>query len=278
MSPQDNAKIHIGFWGGHPYSLIVLEKLKAAGFTLSFIATSPDQPKGRNLVLTPPPAKLWGIDHGVPVLQPETLKDPAFVEALSHFNCDVFIVMAYGKILPENILNLPRGKSLNIHPSLLPKYRGSCPIESAILADDKAAGVTIILMDKEMDHGPIVAQQKVVVQEWPPFAQELGERLVAVGADLLVSTLPEWMAGKITPQEQDHARATYTKKIQKEDGLIDLNANPYTNYLKYKAYKGWPSVYFFEGNSRVKITQASYRDGKFVIEKVIREGKPESAY
>lgn len=278
---EHNKSIKIGFWGGPEYSVQTLEKLHAAGFTICFIATSLDQPKGRNLILTAPPAKTWGLAHNVPVLQPEKLKDEAFQKTLADFGCDVFVVMAYGRIMPEAILNIPKGKSINIHPSLLPKFRGPCPIESAILADEKETGVSIMLMDTEMDHGPILAQKTVVMENWPPFADKLGKKLVDEGVDLLISILPDWINGSLTPTAQNHAAATYTQKIKKEDGLIDLAqdaGNARSNYLKFKAYKRWPSAYFFKNETRVKITEASYIDGKFVIEKVIPEGKSEMLY
>ncbi len=279
---MENKKIKIGFWGGHEYSVITAQKLHDASFTISFIVTSLDQPKGRNLLLTPSPLKVWGLEHGIPIIQPEKLKDENFIRTLKDYTCDIFIVMAYGRIMPEEILGLPKSRSLNLHPSLLPKFRGPCPIESAILADDRDTGVTIMLMDKEMDHGPIVAQEKVAIPEWPPFAKELGEKLVTAGADLLVSILPDWIAGKIPAEEQDHAQATYTKKIKKEDGLIDLAddspAEARANYLKYKAYQGWPSVYFLKDGKRIKISQASFENKKFTIEKVIPQGKPEMLY
>lgn len=276
ISKTSHQKYKIGFWGGHEYSTITLEKLFQAGFDISFVVTSPDRPKGRNLVMTAPPAKIWAIEHNIPVLQPEKLTD--FSKEIEKFECDVFIVMAYGKIIPEEILNIPKAKSLNIHPSLLPKFRGPCPIESAILADEKNTGVTIIRMDSEMDHGPIVAQKEVSVAPWPPTANELGKILVSVGSDLLVSILPDWIEGKIAETEQDHAEATYIKKIEKEDGLIDLNDDPYKNYLKIQAYQGWPSAYFFHNGARVKISRATYDNGKLVIEKVVPEGKKEMDY
>lgn len=283
---QNNKEIKIGFWGGPEYSVLTLNKLHEAGFTIAFVATSLDKPKGRNLVLTPPPAKVWALAHDIPVLQPEKLKDPAFIESLKAFDCDVFVVMAYGKIMPDEILEMPRAKSLNIHPSLLPRFRGACPIESAILADERETGVTIMQMDHDMDHGPIVAQEKVTMTPWPQPAEILGTVLVNKGADLLVSLLPEWVAGKMTPVAQDHSLATYTKKIIKEDGLIDLSADGYANFLKIQAYHRWPSAYFFktdikngeEKKTRVKITQASFIDNKLVIEKVIPEGRSEQPY
>lgn len=272
----------IGFFGTPEYAVTTLEALHNAGFTISFVVTMPDRPQGRNLVLTPPPAKVWAEQHSVPVFQPEKLKDPEFVEKLASFDCDVFVVIAYGKILPENILRLPKRESLNIHASLLPLLRGSCPIETAILQDMKTTGVTIIHMDTEMDHGSIVASQEVSVTPWPPRASVLGNAIVEAGASLLVRILPQWIKGEISAKPQDHSRATFTKKIQKEDGFINLNDNPYTNYLKIQAYEGWPSAFFFMNKDgrdmRVKITEAEYADGKLIIKKVIPEGKKEMLY
>jgi methionyl-tRNA formyltransferase len=186
--------------------------------------------------------------------------------------------MAYGSIIPENILSIPKAGSLNIHPSLLPKFRGPCPIESAILADAKETGVTIIHMDKEMDHGPIVALEKVTVEPWPPRAEDLGRKLVEKGSDILVKILPGWIRDEIKEEPQNHGYATYTQKIKKEDGLLDLASDPYQNYLKIQAYHGSPSTYFFVNGKRVKITKASFEDGKLKIERVIPEGRNEMNY
>ena len=271
-------EIKIGFFGTPDYSVITLEKLHNAGFEISFVVTQPDRPSGRKMLLTSSPVKIWAEENSIPVYQPESLKDESFIEAIKKHNYDVFVVIAYGKIIPENILNIPRAKSLNIHGSLLPRLRGSCPIETAILNDEKNTGVTIIRMDSAMDHGPIVAKKDVVVEPWPPQARTLGKAIVEAGSDLIVSILPDWVEGKIKEEEQDHALATYTKKIQKEDGLLDLKEDPYKNYLKIQAYDGWPSAFFFKDEKRIKITQASFHDGKLTIEKVIPEGKSEMDY
>jgi methionyl-tRNA formyltransferase len=271
-------EITIGFFGGPEYSVIVLEKLFEAGYKIAFVVTSLDKPKGRNLILTPPPAKEWALKHNIPVVQPTNLKSETFFSALKEYNADVFVVMAYGRIIPDEILNIPKHKSLNIHPSLLPKFRGPCPIESAILANEKETGVTIMRMDKEMDHGPIVAAEKVILEPWPPKSENLGVALVKKGADMLVELLPQWIAGKIKEVEQNHSEATYTKKIIKEDGLLNLNDDPYKNYLKIQAYHHWPSAYFFEQEKRVKVTEASFVDGKLIIERVIPEGRSEMDY
>lgn len=277
-----NKNIKIGFFGTPDYAVMTLDILHQAGFDIAFVVTMPDRPQGRKMFLTPPPAKVWAEQYKVPVLQPEKLRDTAFIDSLKKFECDIFVVIAYGKIIPDEILNIPEAKSLNIHGSLLPKYRGSCPIETAILEDQKKTGVTIIRMDSEMDHGPIIAMKDVVVEPWPPQSEVLGSEIVKTGSDLLVSILPDWVAGKLPEIEQDHSQATYTEKIEKEDGLIDLSDDPYKNYLKIQAYRGWPSTFFFiekDGkNIRVKITQASFKNGKLTIEKVIPEGKPETDY
>ena len=279
---MNNKKIKIGFFGTPEYSVMTLEKLFQEGYDISFIVTMPDRPAGRKMIMTPPQAKVWGLAHNVSVYQPEKLRDEAFIEKLKSHNCDVFVVIAYGKIIPDSILNIPKAKSLNIHGSLLPKLRGSCPIETAILNDEKVTGVTIMRMDSEMDHGPIIAKKEVIVEPWPPIAQKLGEEIVKAGSDLLIQILPDWIEGKIKEEEQNHSLATYTKMINKEDGLIDLNDNPYNNYLKIQAYNGWPSAFFFiekDGKKiRVKITKASFADNKLIIEKVIPEGKKEIDY
>lgn len=275
-------KIKIGFFGTPEHAVKTLEKLRGAGFDIAFVVTQPDRPQGRKLVLTPPPVKVWAEKNKVPVYQPEKLKDPEFKKQLTQYQCDVFVVLAYGKIIPEEILNIPKYQSLNIHGSLLPKYRGSCPIESAILNDDQKTGVTIIRMDKEMDHGPIVAKEEVVINPWPPTTDLLREKNVEAGTNLLISILPNWVEKKIEEKEQDHSHATYTKMIEKEDGLIDLSDDPYKNYLKIQAYHGWPSAFFFEQvdgkKIRVKITEAVYQDGELEIRKVVPEGKKEMNY
>ncbi len=276
---MNNKDIKIGFFGTPDLAVITLNALELYGYNIPFVVTQPDQPSGRKMLIIPSPVKSWAMERNIPVLQPEKLSDPNFIETLKKYNCDVFIVMAYGKIIPQEILDIPRAKCLNIHPSLLPKYRGPCPLESAILANDMETGVTIIQMDKEMDHGPIVWIKECPMYVWPPTTRELGEELVDIASDALALLLPSWIDGIIPPIPQDEiGEITYTKKIRKEDGLIDLNSDPYKNFLKFKAYKEWPSVYFFKDGKRIKITEASFHDGKFIIEKVIPEGKGEINY
>jgi len=262
------------FFGTDEHAGTILDELKSAGLTPALIVTAPDRPKGRGLQMTPPPVKLWAEKNNTPVLQPEKL-DTAFISQLSKVNNQLFVVARYSKILPKDILNIPRHGTLNVHPSLLPLFRGPSPAQSQILAGVPETGVTIILLDEKVDHGPILAQEVVAMPEPIPRTHELEDMLAHLGGKLLAETIPQWLANEIDPQEQDHARATFTNMLKKEDGLLNLNDNDELNYRKFLAYSDWPSVYFFKNGKRIKITDAEFKDGTFVIKKVIPEGKKE---
>lgn len=288
----------IAFFGTPQFAVTVLEKLKESGIVPALIVTAPDKPAGRGLTLTPPPVKEWAIREDVAYLQPRTLKgDDPEKDLLINSEWDLFIVAAYGKILPGDILALPRGGTLNVHPSLLPRFRGASPIESQILADEKVVGVSIMLMDEEMDHGPVVAAVEITSDPWPLSAGSLEELLASEGGTLLAEVIPLWMHDKdvienqrweegeepgLKIEPQNHSLATFTKKIEKGDGLIDLADDPYQNYLKYCAYDQWPGTFFFlehHGKKvRVKITEAAYERGLFTPLRVIPEGKKEMDY
>ncbi len=277
-------KCNLIFFGTSDYSVMVLQTLIASGFTPALIVTTPDKPAGKHLVLTPPPVKVFAQSHNLPFIQPEKLKDPALLAELKSSNFDGGIVVAYGKIIPQEIIDVPKTGLLNLHASLLPKLRGASPIETAILQDKKNTGVTIMQVDAEMDHGPIVAQQEVSMQPWPPTAPELGKNLVRAGADLLVKIIPEWLSGNIKATEQDHSQATYTKKIEKKDGEIDLSADPYQNFLKIQAYREWPRTFLFVDKHNVKvrviIADARFNEQENTLEitRVIPEGKKDMSY
>ncbi len=277
-----NTQPKIAFFGTPDRAVIALNAMKLSGIVPNLIITQPDRPQGRKLILTPPDVKIWAEKHGIPYLQPVDLSDPTFIKTLIDGKFDVFAVVAYGKILKSEILSIPKYGALNLHASLLPALRGSCPIETTILEDKATTGSTIILMDEKMDHGPILLQRKVTVETWPLPADNLARVLVDDGGTLLAEAIVGIVNGTITPREQDHSQATYTKKIVKEDGLIDLSADGYTNFLKYNAYKGWPGSFFFtEDNgkqNRIIITDAVFENGKFIIKKVIPEGKKEISW
>ena len=261
-------------------SVFVLDELAKLNLKPTFIVTTPDKPQGRKLIMTPNVVKQWALRHSIPVFDPAKL-DSAFLDLLRSHQCDVYVVASFGRIFPEELLYIPPRKTLNIHPSLLPQYRGASPLPTAILDDTKHTGVTIMRLDKEMDHGPIVAQREIIIDEWPTY-EVFEERMAREGAQLLASILPEWINGKILEREQDHTKATYTKQISKEDGRIDLAADPYTNFRKIQAYHHWPQAYFFieknDKNIRVKITHASFEKGVLAILSVIPEGGKEMPY
>jgi len=272
----NNKKIQSVFFGTSEFSVFVLEELEKRGLSPDLIITSPDKPKGRKLVLTPPPVKIWAEEKGVQFLQPELL-DENFVKRLKEKSWDVFLIASYGKIVPQAILDIPKHQTLNVHPSLLPKYRGASPIQSQILNDEQEIGVTIMLVDEKVDHGPILDQELVSMDKWPIKRSVLEKVLGEVGGSLLSNVILEWVDGNIDPQEQDHEKATFCTKIKKEDALIDLNADPYENLLKIYAFEGWPRAYYIDqNNKRVVIIDATIdKDGKLRLLRIIPEGKKE---
>ncbi|MSR73028.1 methionyl-tRNA formyltransferase [Candidatus Parcubacteria bacterium] len=277
--------ISFTFFGTSEFSVHVLNALKEKGLIPAQIITTPDKPSGRKLKITPSQVKVWALENKVDFLQPENLKNEVVVTELARElrsrASDVFIVASYGKIIPQSILDIPTHKTLNIHPSLLPKLRGSSPIQTAILTENET-GVTIIRLDEKMDHGPIVAQKIIATEKWPPKYDELETLLGKESGLLLAEILPDWIAGKIIEKEQDHNTATFTKKIEKADGLISLEDNAEKNLRKIKAYNVWPSAYFFTHKRnkeiRVIITDAEIVDGVLKIKRVIPEGKKETSY
>ena len=226
--------------------------------------------------LTPPPVKVWAEDNSIEYIQPEKL-DSEFIEKLKIENYKLFVVAAYGKILRQEILDIPKYGTLNVHPSLLPKLRGASPIEGAVLEGEKETGVSIMILDSEMDHGPILAQEKIKLngQEKAP---ELENKLAKIGGKLLAQTIPKWIKEDIKKIEQNHSLATFTKKITKDDGLIDPNGDSEINWRKFRAFYGWPGIYFFINGERIIVKDASLENGIFKIKRVLPEGRKEVDY
>lgn len=268
------------FFGTPLLAVWVLEELEKGGILPSLVVTAPDKPAGRKLLLTPSPVKVWAAKHGIPILEPEKL-DSNFISALKTEIYDLFIVAAYGKLIPKEMLGIPKHGILNVHPSLLPKFRGASPIISAILSGEKETGTSIMLLDEQMDHGPIVAQESLDISDIPK-ASELGERLARLGGGMLVDLIPKWVTGNLKAREQDHAEASHCGKIIKEDGLINLADDPEKNYRKIRAFDEWPRACFFSERKgkkiRVVIKDARLEDGKLVITRVLPEGKKEVDY
>lgn len=269
-------KINFAFWGTPDVASETLEILKQAGFLPSLIITSPDRPQGRKMLMTPTPVKMWAEMNGVPYIQPEKL-DLEFTNQLKAKSYDLFIVVAYGKIIPEDILNAPRLGSVNVHYSLLPKYRGASPVESAILNGDTETGVSIQKMVYKMDAGPVLAEERVTIAP-DEKAPELRKRLIQIGGNLLVETLPKIIDLSLLATSQDEDQATHCAKIKKEDGLLNLEGNAESNYNKFRAYAHWPRTFFFQDGKRIIITEAALENGNFIIKKVLPEGRNEMSW
>lgn len=279
------------FFGTPHFSVVVLDALEAHGMLPALVVTAPDKPRGRGLGVSPSPVKEWALERGIDVATPATLKDPPaggqasqFAAELSNTEWDVFIVAAYSKLIPKNILEIPKRGCLNVHPSLLPKFRGPSPALSAILADERETGVSVMLMNEKMDEGPVVAQATIQLDEdtWPPRGSEFEDLLAQEGGNLLADTLPFWLKGDVEPIPQDNSKATYSKKFSSEDACIDLNGSPREQLLKIRAFDKNPRAFYFaeKGGKKIRviITDAALEEGKLKLLKVIPEGKKEMGY
>lgn len=275
--------LRIAYFGTSPFAATILEMLCENNLAPILVVTQPDAPKGRGLTLAESAVKEKATELGLDVVTPESLKIEHVPDEITNSEWDLFIVAAYGIFIPKRILALPKHGCLNVHPSLLPKLRGASPIVSAILNDEQhSVGTSIILLDEEMDHGPIVAQARITPDEWPIGKNTLEPLLAEQSGILLAESIRPWVSGEIEAEPQNHDEATFTRKITKEDGLIDLSGDAYQNYLKYCALEGWPGTYFFiekNGKSlRVKIIEAEFVGGHFTPLRVTPEGKSEMPY
>jgi len=250
------------FMGTPEFGAIILEGLIKANYKLVLVITAPDKPVGRKQILTPSPVKVVAQKYKIPILQPEKIQEAiAEIRATSP---GLVIVAAYGQILPKEILDIPKYGCLNVHPSLLPKYRGPSPIQYAILNGEKKTGVTIMLMNEKMDHGPILAQSALIVEE-DETGQSLHNKLANLGARLLMETIPKWQRGMIKPQPQDEKKVTYTKILSREDGKINWKKTADEIERQIRAFNLWPESFTFwsptkklvgEKLSRIKILKA----------------------
>ncbi|GBD11874.1 Methionyl-tRNA formyltransferase [bacterium HR23] len=243
------------FMGTPAFALPVLEALAEAGHHISGVFTQPDKPAGRGRVLEPPPVKVWAEGKGIPVFQPPSLRRPEAQETLRRLAPEVIVVSAYGKILPPEVLAIPPLGCLNLHPSLLPRYRGPSPVQSAILNGDPVTGVTVMLMDAGLDTGPILSQQEEPIRD-EDTAGTLTERLFRLGATLLVHTLERWARGKISPIPQDPSQATTTRLLKKEDGLLDFTQPAVRLWRMVRAYDPWPGTFTRWKGKVLKVLEA----------------------
>lgn len=219
------------------------------------VVTRPDRATGRGRKVVPSPVKEFALAHGLRILQPKSLRRPEVVAGLEELKPQLIIVAAYGQILPPQVLTLPPLGCINVHPSLLPKYRGPSPVAGAILAGETETGVTLFLMGEGMDTGPILAQRRIEI-ETEDSRGSLSDKLSRLGAELLLETLPRWIEGEIVPQPQDDSRATYTKLISKGEGLIDWSRPAVEVWRRCRAYHPWPSAYTYWQGRLFKVLRA----------------------
>lgn len=271
---RNDERLKILFFATSEFAIPSLKALVENGHDIAAVITQPDKPAGRHLTPLPSPAKVWALEHNLKVLQPTSLQlSPSPGERVSSSpslpkrwggikgevefkDIDLAIVASYGKIIPKEMIDLPKLGTLNIHPSLLPKYRGPSPIQAAILNGDSETGVTIIKLDEKLDHGPIVAQQKLTTYNLQLYYQELHDKLAWLGAELLIEILPDYLEGKVKPVPQDHAKASFTKIITKDDARIHWNFSAEKIEAMVRAYDVWPVAWTTLEGKLIKIYEA----------------------
>ena len=269
---MSNVRPNYVFFGSPKFAVAVLKPLIDAGMEPAALVANPARPKGRKKILTEPLTKQFIKDLNLPVVvyQPENPKD--IVVALTELKPDFFVVAAYAKIIPKEVLVLARLGAIGIHPSLLPKYRGASPIQSALLAGEEDSGVTAYLLDEKMDNGPILDRRGAKVKDLN--YEEAEEKLGTLGGEMLVALVPKFMTGELMAEPQDSAAATFTKKFTAEDGFIDMEKSTAEEILrKIRALNPEPGAWTVEKGKRMKLLDAEINDGHLQLKKIQLEGK-----
>ena len=253
------SKVKIVFMGTPLFGAIILENLVKTPYKPILVITAPDKPKGRKQISTPPPVKVVAQKYSILIEQPNKIEDCKL--KIKNLKPDLGIVAAYGQMLPKTILDIPKYGFLNVHPSLLPRWRGPSPIQYTILSGDKKIGVTINLISEKMDQGDIVAQREWKIENGKEQmgkinSEELSKKLAELGSELLIETIPKWIAGEIKPKPQDHSKATYTKILKKEDGKIDWSKSAHEIERQIRAFYPWPGSFCSWDGKRMKVLKA----------------------
>jgi len=251
---MSDIKKGIVFFGTPTFAVPTLKSLIANNENILLVITQPDKPKGRGKNVQSPPIKEIAIEKGLKVVQPEKIKDEKFIETLKKLNPEIAIVVAYGKILPKEILGIPILGCINLHASLLPKYRGAAPIQWALIKGEKITGVTTMLIDEGLDTGPILLQKEVPIDD-DDNAQSLSEKLALIGADLVIETIDKLRRGLITPIPQT-GQISYAPLLKKEDGKIDWKKSAIEIFNLIRGTYPWPCAYCYFKNERLKIIKA----------------------
>ncbi|MDD5311725.1 MAG: methionyl-tRNA formyltransferase [Dehalococcoidia bacterium] len=242
------------FMGSSAFALPALAALVSDQYDVIAVYTQPDKKAGRGQHIMSCPVKQYAVTKGLTVIQPENFRDHDAVAKFEALKPDIVIIAAYGQILPEAILAVPVYKCINIHPSLLPRYRGPSPIAEAIKNGDAVTGVTIMLVEKKVDSGPILAQRQITIKE-EDTTDILSEKLAELGAQLLIETIPRWVSGNIIPLAQGECNASYTKMALREDGELDWKLPAIQLWRNVKAYHPWPGCFTTWKDRRLKITK-----------------------
>ena len=242
------------FMGTPEFAVPSLERLVLNQYEVVAVYTQPDKPAGRGRPLVSPSLKRAAIALELPVVQPVSFKKPEVVAQLADFHPDVIVVAAFGQILPQSVLDIPRYGCINIHPSLLPRFRGVSPVAAAILAGDEFTGVSIMLMDKGLDTGPILAKEQIPISSQDTTGS-LTAKLSQIAAQLLLEVLPRWVRGELTPQPQNEAEATYCGPISKGEGEIDWHLPAVEIWRRVRAFQPWPGCYTKWRGRRLKIIE-----------------------
>ena len=249
-------------YAGTPeFAVPALERLVAHGFHLKAVLTQPDRPAGRGRAFLASPVKRRALELGLPVLQPESLNDRAVADTLGALAADAFIVAAYGLLLPKQLLALPRLGCLNIHASLLPRWRGAAPVQRALLAGDRCSGVAIMRMEEGLDTGPVYSSRALEIAP-RETATTLTARLAALGAELLIETLAALAAGSARAEPQPAEGATYARKLTKSDAVLDWRQSAALLERSVRAFQPWPVAETRLGGAQLRIHEAQIAEGR----------------
>ncbi len=248
------------FMGTPEFAVSSLKALIESDHDVVAVVAQPDKPKGRGRKLAPPPTKALAEQHNIPVLQPEKVRTEEFLSQLQNLSPDLICVTAYGKILPKNILELPRYGCVNVHASLLPKYRGAAPINWAIVRGETQSGITTMLMDEGMDTGDMLLKKEIQIQD-EDDASSLSEKLSQLGAELLLETISQLQEGKLDPAKQDESQATYAPMLKKSDGEIKWEKSAVEIRNLVRGLNPWPGTFTKLGNKSLKIFKTKIVDG-----------------
>lgn len=254
-SPVDPSDVRVVFMGSPAFAVPSLQALVREGYDVALVVTQPDRPAGRGGRLQAPDVKVAAEALGLNALQPETLKDEIVRDMLRGIGADVFVVAAYGKILPRAVLEMPRRGCVNVHASLLPRWRGASPIDAAILAGDAETGVSIMELAQKMDAGPVIAQARTPILPHDT-TESLEPRLAELGAELLVEVLPGWLDGSVAAEPQDESLVTTCTLIKKEDGFLRASMTADEAERAVRAYRPWPGAYVLYHGERLMIWKA----------------------